>query len=70
MSRLTSHDREVSLTFSVLLEGRLAHMSASSWDKEEKRNEPPDCNSITYWNLKVYPVSEGARPDWHNRIQQ
>lgn len=37
MSYLTSHDREVSLTFSVLLEGRLAHMFTSSWDKEEKR---------------------------------
>lgn len=70
MSCLASHDREVSLTFSVLLEGRLAHLFTSIRDKEEKRNEPSDCNSITYWNLKVYTVPEGACADWHNRVQQ
>lgn len=37
VSSLTSHDREVSLTFSVLLERRLAHLFTSIWDKEEKR---------------------------------
>lgn len=34
------------------------------------RNEPSDCNSITYWNLKVRTVPEGACPDGHNRLQQ
>lgn len=29
--------REVSLTFSVLLERHLAHLFTSIWDKEEKR---------------------------------
>lgn len=69
MSSLT-YDRKVSLTFSVLLERRLAHLFTSIWDKEEKRNEPSDCNSITYWNLKVCTVPEGACPDGHNRLQQ
>lgn len=34
------------------------------------RNEPSDCNSITYWNLKVYTIPEGTCPDWHNCVQQ
>lgn len=70
MRGLTSHDGKGYSTFSVLLEGSLVHMFTSGQDKEEKRNEPSDCYSITYRYLEVSTIPEGTCPDWHNCIQQ
>ncbi|KAF3817857.1 hypothetical protein GH733_013144, partial [Mirounga leonina] len=55
MSTLTSHDREVSLTFSVLLEGRLAHMFTSSWDKEEKSTF---CMKLRYFGMPTLFIKQ------------
>lgn len=54
MSTFTSHDWEVGLAFSVLLEGHLTHMFTSIRDKEKKRYYKLGClnceNGVSWLN--------------------